>query len=85
MLIEVILQSIFIILSIMVFKSDDNFDFNLSTNHISKAINVYKLFNIVGNNYHETNELIISVFEQFCKYCYIVVTYVYNMDFTLIL
>ena len=85
MLIEVILQGIFIILSIMVFKSDDNFDFYLSTNHISKAINVYKLFNIVGNNYHETNELLISIFEQFCKYCYIIVTSVYNMDFSLIM
>lgn len=85
MLIEVILQAIFIILSIMIFKTNDNFDFNLSTNHISKAINVYKLFNIVGNNYHETNELIITIFEEFCKYCYIVVTSVYNMDFTLII
>ena len=79
MLIEVIFQVIFIILSIMCFKSDDNFDFNITSDQLSKAANLYEVFNMIGNNYHLIDKYIIDAYNSICEYLYSIGEYIIDL------
>jgi hypothetical protein len=79
MLIEVIFQVIFIILSIMCFKSDDNFDFNISSNQLSKAANLYEVFNMIGNNYPVIDQYMIEIYNTVCEYLYSIGEYIIKL------
>ena len=79
MLIEVIFQVIFIILSIMCFKSDDNFDFNITSNQLSKAANLYEVFNMIGNNYHVIDQYMIDIYDTICEYLYSIGEYIIKL------
>lgn len=79
MLIEVIFQVIFIILSIMCFKSDDNFDFNISSDQLSKAANLYEVFNMIGNNYPVIDQYMIEIYNTICEYLYSIGEYIIKL------
>ena len=84
MIIELILQIIFMILSYMCFKPDDILDFNFPLANISKSINMYRLLLILSTNYIFINESFISMYHCIVEYYNSVIKSASEVDFSLI-
>lgn len=68
MIIEFILQVIFVILSYMCFKPDDILDFNYPILNMSKSINLYRLILLISSNYFLVNEGVIYIYNMIVEY-----------------
>ena len=84
MIIELILQIIFMILSYMCFKPDDIIDFNFPLANISKSVNMYRLLFIITTNYVFINESFISMYNSIIEYYNSVIKSASEVDFSLI-
>ena len=74
MIIEFILQVIFVILSYMCFKPDDILDLNYPILNMSKSINLYRLIILLSSNYFLVNEGIIYIYKTIVEY----ITYIFD-------
>jgi len=84
MIINVILQAIFIILSYMCFKPDDMLDFNFPLVNLVKSVNMYRFIFIITTNYYLVNETFISMYNSVMEYINSLFESASNVDFSLI-
>jgi hypothetical protein len=84
MIINFILQAIFIILSYMCFKPDDILDFNFPLINLTKSINMYRLLFIITTNYALVNETFMSMYNSIVEYMNYLFESASNVDFSLI-
>lgn len=84
MIINVILQAIFIILSYMCFKPDDMLDFNFPLVNLVKSVNMYRFIFIITTNYALVNETFMSMYNSVMEYIKSLFESASNVDFSLI-
>ena len=84
MIINVILQAIFIILSYMCFKPDDMLDFNFPLVNLVKSVNMYRFIFIITTNYALVNETFMSMYNSVMEYINSLFESASNVDFSLI-
>ena len=85
MIINVILQVIFIILSYMCFKPDDIIDFNFPLINLSKSINMYRLIFIITTNYALVNETFMNIYNNIVEYLNYLFDSVSNIDMNVVI
>ena len=80
MIIDFLLQLIFLILSYMCFKSDDVLDFNTSAKDFGKSMNMYKMVSFIAASYIFLDLGLICLYETLCDYFYQMINYLFGID-----